>query len=120
VTQQALRLLEKAGAVLVSAPLPAEMEGDRKLVSSIQAFEIIANQRRYLEASGSTVQLEEMVAGMSPPVQNRYRNDFTPGGSNAITEQTRNELLLRLTRMRRAMHAYFGENRIAVLAIHLR
>ncbi len=116
VTQEALRLVEKAGAVLVSAPLPPEMEGDRKLVASVQAFEIIANQRRYLEASGSTVRLEEMMAGMSPPLQSRYRNDFTPGGANAITEQARNDLLLQLTRMRRAMHAYFAEHQVTALA----
>ena len=116
VTGEALQLLEKAGAVLVKAPLPADLEGARKLVSTIQAFEIIANQRRYLEASGSTMRLEDMVAAMSTPVQNRYHNDFTPGGANAITEQARNELLLRLTAMRRAMRAYFAEQRVVALA----
>ena len=33
------------------------MQGERKLVSAIQSFEIIANQMRYLKESGSTLRV---------------------------------------------------------------
>ncbi len=112
----AARALEKAGVTLVRAPLPEAMAGERKLVSAIQSFEIIANQLRYLRDCGSALSIEELVAGMSPAVQTRYHNDFMPGGANAITEQTRDELLQRLASMRSAMRAYFAEHRITALA----
>ena len=54
-----------------------------------------------------------MLAGMSPAVQKRYHSDFLPGGANAITEQTRDELLLRVDAMRSAMRAYFAEHRVS-------
>lgn len=112
----AVRTLEKAGATLVRASLPEALDGARKLVSTIQAFEIVANQIRYLEESGSTVRIEEMIAGMSAAPQKRYHSDFLPGGANTITEQARDELLARLALMRSAMRAYFAEHKITALA----
>ena len=112
----ATRRLEKAGATLVRAALPEVMQGARKLVSQIQSFEIVANQMRYLEESGSTVRLEELLAGMSPAPQQRYHSDFLPGGANAISVQTRDELLVRLALMRSAMRAYFADHGITALA----
>jgi len=112
----ATRTLEQAGATLVRAALPEEMWGERKLVVAIQSFEIIANQMRYLAESGSTLRLEELLAGMSPALQKRYHSDFLPGGANAISELERDELLVRLALMRSAMRAYFADHRITVLA----
>lgn len=116
VVRAAARALEKAGATLVAAPLPEALQGDRQLVAAIQSFEIISNQMRYLEKSGSTLQFEELFAGMSPALQTRYQSDFLPGGANAISEQTRDELLLRLAAMRSAMRAYFADNKVSALA----
>ncbi len=112
----ATRALEKAGATLVHASLPEPLQGARKLVAAIQSFEIVANQTRYLEESGSTVRMEELMAGMSPALQKRYDSDFLAGGANAITERTRDELLARLALMRSAMRSYFAEHAITVLA----
>ncbi|HEV7432412.1 MAG TPA: amidase family protein [Steroidobacteraceae bacterium] len=116
VTGVALRKLEQAGATLVHAALPEAMRGERGLVSAIQSFEIIGNQLRYLRDSGSSLRFEEFVAGMSPAVQARYHSDFMAGGANAISEPARDELLLRLASMRRAMHSYFADHKITVLA----
>lgn len=112
----ATRALEKAGATLVHASLPEPLQGARQLVAAIQSFEIIANQTRYLEESGSTLRMEELMAGMSPALRRRYHSDFLPGGANAITEQTRDELLARLALMRTAMRGYFADYRITALA----
>jgi len=108
--------LEQAGATLVRTALPEAMRGERALVSAIQSFEIIGNQLRYLKDSGSAVTFEELLAGMSPAVQARYHSDFIPGGANAISEQTRDEMLIRVANMRRAMRSYFEDNKIALLA----
>ncbi len=116
VISAAAHALEKAGVTLVRAPLPEAMQGERKLVSAIQSFEIIANQLRYLKESGSALGFEEFLAGMSPAVQKRYHSDFLPGGANAITEQTRDELLRRVEAMRTAMRAYFAEHKVTALA----
>jgi mandelamide amidase len=116
VIDAALRTLERAGVTLVRAPLPEAFRGARRLVSAIQAFEIIGNQMRYLKDSGSVVAFEELLAGMSPAVQARYYSDFLPGGANAISEQTRDEMLAQVERMREGMRAYFAEHRISVLA----
>ena len=112
----AARTLEKAGATLVPAALPDAMQDDRKLVASIQAFEIISNQMRYLEQSGSALRFEELFAGMSPALQKRYQSDFLSGGANAISVQARDEWLVRLEAMRSAMRAYFADHKIAALA----
>ena len=116
VISDATRVLEKAGATLVRAPLPDALQGDRKLVAAIQSFEIVSNQMRYLKESGSTLGFEELFAGMSPPLQKRYQSDFLPGGANAISEQTRDELLVRLSAMRSAMRDYFAINKLTTLA----
>jgi indoleacetamide hydrolase len=111
----AARTLEKAGVTLVRAPLPEAMAGERKLVSAIQSFEIIANQLRYLKECGSSLGFEELLAGMSPAMQKRYHSDFLPGGANAITEQTRDELLGRVAAMGSAMRAYFADHKVTAL-----
>lgn len=111
----ATRRLEAAGAVLVRAPLPEAMHGERKLAAAIQAFEVISNQMRYLHESGSPLGFEELLAGMSPALQQRYHSDFLPGGANAITEQARDQLLVRLAALRTAMRGYFSEQKITVL-----
>jgi mandelamide amidase len=116
VIDAATRTLERAGVTLVRAALPEVFQGARRLVSAVQAFEIIGNQMRYLQDSGSSVRFEELLAGMSPAVQARYHSDFLPGGANAISEQTRDEMLARIERMREGMRAYFSEHRISVLA----
>lgn len=116
VISAAARKLEQAGATLVRTALPEAMRGERALVSAIQSFEIIGNQMRYLRDSGSAMAFEELLAGMSPAVQARYHSDFIPGGANAISEQARDELLIRLANMRRAMHSYFEDNKITLLA----
>ena len=53
---------------------------------------------------------------MSPALQQRYHSDFLPGGANAITEQARDQLLVRLAALRTAMRGYFAEQKITVLA----
>jgi indoleacetamide hydrolase len=112
----ALRKLEQAGAVLVRAPLPEATHGDRKLVASIQSFEVVSNQLRFLRECGSPVTLEDLLSGMSPALRKRYHSDFLPGGNNAISESARDELLVRLAALRDAMRAYFVEHNVTVMA----
>ncbi len=116
VFEAAMERLEKAGATRVRAFLPEVLQGARKVVAAIQSFEIVAHQSRYLQESGSTVRMDEMIAGMSSVLQKRYHSDFLPGGAHAISEQTYEGLLTRLAQMRSAMRAYFAEHRITALA----
>jgi indoleacetamide hydrolase len=116
VISAAVRTLERAGATLVRAPLPAAMLGERKLVAAIQSFEVVSNQLRYLRESGSPVGLEELLAGMSPALQKRYHSDFLPGGAHAISASARDQLLIQLAKLRHAMRTYFAEQNVTVLA----
>jgi Asp-tRNA(Asn)/Glu-tRNA(Gln) amidotransferase A subunit family amidase len=111
-----MRALEKAGATLLRVALPEPIRDERRLVVAIQSFEIIANQMRYLQESGSALRFEELLAGMSPVLQARYRSDFMAGGANTISEPARDELLARLALMRVAMRRFFADHRITALA----
>jgi len=116
VFSEAVRALEDAGATLLRTPMPAVFQGARRLVSLVQAFEILGNQMRYLKESGSSIRFEDLLVGMSPVLQQRYTRDFMPDGANAITLQTRDEFLVRLGEMRLAMRSYFADQNVQVLA----
>jgi mandelamide amidase len=71
---------------------------------------------RYLKDSGSSMRFEDLLAGMSPTLQQRYLRDILPGGANTITVEERDRLLLRLADMRVAMRGYFAEHQLSALA----
>ncbi len=115
-TELALARLKDAGALIVDT----EMTGLASLIAlttdDIQNHDVRIALARYLEEYGAGIDFDTLVAQASPDIQQLFRRDVLPGGSNFVAEAkylaARDQHLPALHRMYRA---YFERTHVAAM-----
>ena len=106
---EAFRRLEGAGAVLVRAPLPAELLRAADVATRIIAAENIGAIGDYLEEEGTGVSFEQLLASMGANIRVRY--DSPPPGDADLAEALRER-----ARLSEAVERHYAGQRIDALA----
>lgn len=109
VVEEAFRRLEEAGAVLVRAPLPAELQRAPEVATRIIAGENVGAIGDYLREEGTGVSFEQLLAAMSPNIRVRY--EAAPPTAEELGEALREREALELS-----VERHFAEQRIEALA----
>lgn len=115
VGRAALDRLKDAGVSLVRFDLPGILKGDLISAIDIVAYEVVANQTRYLQQYSAPASFEQFLDGLSLPVRSRYEKVFLPGARDAIDKNRHEQALKHIASMRDAMRQVFREQRLAAI-----
>lgn len=114
VAEDAIHRLEDAGAVIVRAEIPREMQAAFDVAAAIMLFEAMPSTRRYLDTFAVGVAFDELVEQMADG-QRQFFTEVAIHPGRPPHEAY--EAMLRLQRqLRDSVHAYFGEHQVAMLA----
>jgi indoleacetamide hydrolase len=86
VTALALKRLERAGAVLVEAPLAGVAHLVALATDQVQNHDVRLALPRYLTEYGTGLTLDQLVERASPDIKAVFHSDVLPGGANFVTE----------------------------------
>jgi indoleacetamide hydrolase len=109
ITREIVHRLREAGATIVDAALPAECHEALANAATIIAYENIESISSYLREYGTGLSFDDMLQQASPLMQSVYRNTAPPARG------AYEEALLRRSRIRTAIGAYYAEHGVAAL-----
>ena len=116
VTNDALAMLEEAGAILVEAEVPDLERLIGLTTAQVQLFDVRPRLEEYLEQYEAGVTFDEVLASASKDIQHTFALYVLPGGRHVIAE--RDFLAARdvhLPVLRQTMRDYFADNNVDAL-----
>ena len=116
VTTEAIRKLKFAGAELVRADVPKEVRVGTDLTRTVHLYETAANMSAFLAENESGITFEDLVSQVSPDLQPLFRDRIVPGAPNAVSKEQYEAALAQLVQLRDAVHRYFVDHDVDVLA----
>jgi Asp-tRNA(Asn)/Glu-tRNA(Gln) amidotransferase A subunit family amidase len=116
ITTAALKRLEKAGAVLVEAPLAGLAQLIDLVTDQVQNHDVRVALPRYLETYRAGVTFNQLVERASPDIRAVFKQSVLPGGSDFVTESVYAAARERhLPRIKELYRNYFADTRVAAM-----
>jgi Asp-tRNA(Asn)/Glu-tRNA(Gln) amidotransferase A subunit family amidase len=113
IAAHAMQRLERAGAVLVEAPLPGVGPLVRHATYQIQNHDVCFALADYLSTYGAPVDLEQLIERASPDIQAVFRGYVLPRGKHFISEAVYREARDRhVPELKCAYGDYFARHRL--------
>jgi len=113
-TDEALKKLEDAGAVLVEAEVPNLTELIEKITDPVQIHDVVGMVSSYLEEFGAGISVEQLLAAASADVKANLELYAVPGAKLGVSEETyRAARDTHLPALEATFRTYFDENHLA-------
>ena len=116
VTREAIRKLQFAGAKLVRADVPREIQVGTDLTRTVHLYETAANMSAFLAEHESGITFENLVSQVSPDLQPLFRDRIVRGAPNAVSKEQYETALSQLVQLRKGVRRYFVDHDVDVLA----
>ena len=113
ITNEAIRQLADAGAVIVEANVPNVGAFVAEITDAIQVYDVLPSFTRYLQEFGANVTFDELVAQLSDDVAEIFAEYVVAGAPQRPSDEAfarlRDE---RLPAFRQTMATYFADNEL--------
>ncbi|HSF14218.1 MAG TPA: indoleacetamide hydrolase [Vicinamibacteria bacterium] len=114
-TEEALRRLRDAGAVLVEAELPDLERFVRTITAPVEYHDVVPMVTKYLEEYDTGVSFEELLAMASDDIKREFALYAIPGAEQGTSEEAYEAALEHLPALQETYRAYYRENDVAAI-----